>query len=99
MSRSRGSYLTVDMAESDRGRREDDRRPAWEDDRRPPVVRPEKFDGKGLLNAYLQQFNMCAELNEWSVQDKAKFLEVKPNVSLMDCQLVTCRIISYLSVG
>ena len=41
-----------------------------------PVARPDRFDGKESLNAYLQHFEMCSMLNGWSIRDKARFLVV-----------------------
>ena len=41
-----------------------------------PVAKPDRFDGKEVLSAYLQHFTLCATLNGWNDTQKAQFLAV-----------------------
>ena len=45
-------------------------------DRGKIVAKPDRFDGKEDLSAYLQHFSLCSTLNGWSDRDKAQFLAV-----------------------
>jgi hypothetical protein len=40
-----------------------------------PILRPPKFDGKSLWEAFLAQFEIAARMNEWCDEEKASFLE------------------------
>ena len=41
-----------------------------------PIMQPEKFNGEGLLEDYLEHFEACASLNQWNKVEKVKFLAV-----------------------
>ena len=41
-----------------------------------PIVKPDRFDGKENLSAYLQHFELCASLNKWDRWDKAQHLAI-----------------------
>lgn len=43
---------------------------------RKPVVMPDKYDGTGVWQDYITQFEMCAEINTWNDRQKATFLAV-----------------------
>ena len=51
-------------------------RPRSGGDNSRPVARPDRFDGKDDLSAYLQHFQLCAALNRWDDLDKAQHLAV-----------------------
>ena len=41
-----------------------------------PIVQPEKFNGEGVLEDYIEHFEACADVNKWDNNEKAKFLAV-----------------------
>ena len=39
-----------------------------------PVQKPPTFDGRSSCEAYVTQFEIVADLNRWSIEEKAAFL-------------------------
>lgn len=38
-------------------------------------MKPTKYNGTTPINAYLQQFELCAKYNQWSSEEKSTFLQ------------------------
>ena len=41
-----------------------------------PIIKPDRYDGKGPWKPYLKHFEMCATINGWDEKDKCQYLAV-----------------------
>ena len=45
-------------------------------DRKPYYIKPPRFDGKGCIEAHITQFNIVANRNKWTDEEKVDFLKI-----------------------
>ena len=52
------------------------KRPDTTNDCKPYYIKPPRFDGKGCIEAYITQFNIVANRNKWTEEEKVDFMKI-----------------------
>ena len=50
-----------------------------------PIIKPDRYDGKGSCDAYIKHFEMCAAINGWNREDKCQYLAVLLTGPAQEC--------------
>ena len=54
----------------------DNTRPDKINDCKPYYIKPPRFDGKGCIEAHITQFNIVANRNKWTEEEKVDFMKI-----------------------